>query len=689
MKRVFAHIGFSFALTLIIVNIIGVSVVPALTAALALVFIASLILPKYREAAAVPVCLGSALLACFVFLSVYYSTVYPQNMLDKVGAFTSFYITDLPSKTDFGYSYIARAVTIEKDGAVQNIKIRIVTDSRINAEAYRIINGKLKFYSLGGNAFSSYGYWGKGIFLSARLEDYSVTSQLVNSPMRYFLQLRALIIETLVNGVKGDEGALAAALITGNKEAMSFRAADAFKNAGVTHLMAISGFHLTVVSGSVTFVLKKLGVPKWIYTAAAIIVIVLFSVMTGFSKSVLRAGIMMISILSSGVFGRRGDTLNSLGLSAFLICINPFAVSDVGAVLSITSVLSLSVFYPKVKSFLLDCIEKYWYIKAALNGFAGYPYRVMLASFCILIFNLPAMYVFFGYFSLAGLFANVLLLPLGSLSTVMSFLTFAFARAGIIGKLFMSADGFINKLMLKLVSYFASGAYSVVSTGDYLGIIIGVMLVAFALCFFLRNKKMLKYALAASMCVLIVYQGAVAVTEGKHAHVFISENGACAVICEGKTVVAGVKSRSDYYSVSAFLSRYRTNIDLLAVQQNREEINEKLIEEFECEKIVSPSFNQTYLDGSVQAFTVEKSYFEQVSDGVTVSLYPTSGGYAYDVRVFGIDITNYFEHKENIISVNKKYIRDDYGTIELNSDVVYTVKANKAYYARKVEVWED
>ena len=71
MKRVFAHIGFSSALTLLILNLVSVRFVPVITAGLAAVFAASLALKKYRQAAAVPVCLGSALFACLLFMFVY------------------------------------------------------------------------------------------------------------------------------------------------------------------------------------------------------------------------------------------------------------------------------------------------------------------------------------------------------------------------------------------------------------------------------------------------------------------------------------------------------------------------------------------------------------------------------------------------------------------------------------------
>ena len=68
MKRVFAHIGFSFAVSMLLLNLINsIKKTLIISAGLAILFIASLAVKKYRQALAVPLCLGAAVFAC-IFL---------------------------------------------------------------------------------------------------------------------------------------------------------------------------------------------------------------------------------------------------------------------------------------------------------------------------------------------------------------------------------------------------------------------------------------------------------------------------------------------------------------------------------------------------------------------------------------------------------------------------------------------
>ena len=65
---------------------------------------------------------------------------------------------------------------------------------------------------------------------------------------------------------------------------------------------------------------------------------------------------MMAVLLAARLFGRKADGLNSLGLAVFLLCTDPFAVTDVSLQLSVTSVLSLLTLSPVLNKSLARCI---------------------------------------------------------------------------------------------------------------------------------------------------------------------------------------------------------------------------------------------------------------------------------------------------------------------------------------------
>lgn len=175
MKRIFTHIGFSTAVTLLVINLLPVKSISLIMLGLAVLSAASLVIFKGKEKA-VFVCLISGVFACGVFLCTYNATVAPQLSLDSAEADTEFYITDIAKIDDDGnYVYTVKTTKINCDGAPQNIKLHVKSTRKINADYYETVKGKLKFYSIADNASSSYGYWGEKIFLSAKGSKFTAT----------------------------------------------------------------------------------------------------------------------------------------------------------------------------------------------------------------------------------------------------------------------------------------------------------------------------------------------------------------------------------------------------------------------------------------------------------------------------------------------------------------------------------
>ena len=507
MKRIFAHIGFSSAVTLLAVNLINVKYIPMMTAGLAVIFIASLVLSEYRRAVTVPLCLGTAIFSCIVFLCVFQSAVLPVQNICGENADVSFYITSLPEQSGSNYVYIVKTEEIDLDGAPQNIKLKLISDNPIPADAYQRIRANVTFKSVGADAYHSYGLWGKGIYAAAQLEYCRVSRNYIHSLMQSVLHLRRDIIETLTAAISGDAGALAAAVITGDKSRLSDETYTNFKLAGASHLMAVSGLHLAVVTGFVYFILKRLRVNRMSSAVIVLISVMFYAALAGFSKSIIRAGIMMAVVLIGELAERKGDALNSLGFATLIICLNPFAVSDISALLSILSVLSLLTLYPVFKVHIQNVkntLEQSRLKVVSLSaGAVGFILSGFFTSLCVLLYTLPVMYAFFDYAPLAGLVSNIILIPLGSAATVVSIITYAADKIGNIAFFFNFITEKFNGLILKIVGFFASINGSTVVFGRYFGFVIAAVLMIFSICFLWNNKKLMKSAAVISSLLLV------------------------------------------------------------------------------------------------------------------------------------------------------------------------------------------
>ncbi len=687
MKRPFAVTGFSVALTLLILNITDIKYIPIIGAALSVFFITTLILPEYRQEKVFPVCFGSALFACILYIAVYYSACVPAQLLSGKEAISAFYITDLPKISENGYVYIAKAKTIMLGGAPQDIKIKIKSDYPIYADAYTLISGKLKFYSVGKTSFSSFGNWGKGIYLSAYIKDYTVSDTCVNPFALNLLNVRKDIISVLCNSIGGDAGALAAALVTGDKSALSDGTYFAFKAAGASHLMSVSGLHLTVLSGALTGVLKALRIKRRPSAVIIIVFIVLFSAMTGFSRSVVRAGIMMCVMLSGYLFKRRADALNSLGLAAFIICLNPFAVSDAGAVLSVCSVLALCTAGKAYNGFSRKRLHKAK--ESALRRVILYIADGAALSLSIVLYTLPAMYIFFGYFSVICVFINIFIIPLGSISTVLSPLTYIANKAGFIPVFFNALSRGLNNFIIGLVRLSADSSLSVIRTEMYFGVALAVMLVAFALCFFIGKKRFFKFAGVFSLLILIAVSAVTFSLDNSRAQIFVAENGAVAVVDGENSIVYGLNTESDYYAVSTFLSIRDRSVDTIIVSKY-DKYSLMLADKYGGVKLISPFYNDSVLsDTSIESYSVEKSVNSN-GQGIEYSVDYSDKSPLFSCSVNGFTISNYkTDRASGNITVARKTVYDYNGYIELeNGEIIYDLYKNKTFKVRRLNVWQ-
>ncbi|MEZ3421991.1 MAG: hypothetical protein K1V95_08795, partial [Eubacterium sp.] len=156
MKRVFAHIGFSFAITLVILNFFQIKTALVISAVTGAAFAVSLLIKRTRRGVAVPLAMLSAVLACVIFISNYYSSFLPQTRLDNVTANAEFYIVDLEEKTTAGsYTYTVKTKSVRAANAPQNIKVKLKSPVQIDADYYEILKREIRFRLISDNGFRS------------------------------------------------------------------------------------------------------------------------------------------------------------------------------------------------------------------------------------------------------------------------------------------------------------------------------------------------------------------------------------------------------------------------------------------------------------------------------------------------------------------------------------------------------
>lgn len=167
-------------------------------------------------------------------------------------------------------------------------------------------------------------------------------------------QMRLTIGARLRNGIGGAEGAVAAALVTGEQGAIPAKTADAYRGSGLAHMLSISGLHFSLAAATVLVVLRaglalisplSLGYDvKKISAVLAIIMMSVYLAISGGSVPAQRAYIMAAVMVAAIMFDRSALSLHVLGVSALVVLLlHPEALLSASFQMSYAAVLVLIV----------------------------------------------------------------------------------------------------------------------------------------------------------------------------------------------------------------------------------------------------------------------------------------------------------------------------------------------------------
>ncbi len=241
-----------------------------------------------------------------------------------------------------------------------------------------------------------------GVFLYADVQEHGGPGRPDRLPPgSAALAVRAHLQNTLAETVGGDEGAFAAALLTGDTSGLDNAVVNGARATGLSHIMAVSGLHLSILNGFLLVLFDKLRANKWAANISCILFTLGFMAVAAFTPSVLRAGIMSIILFIGRLAGREPDSLNSLGIAVTLICaVNPFAAVSVSLILSASATLGIVVFSPVLTDYVRGRFKIPAYLRWAVD--------TAIVTVSAVLFTLPASVAYFSEVSVLSVPANLL-----------------------------------------------------------------------------------------------------------------------------------------------------------------------------------------------------------------------------------------------------------------------------------------
>lgn len=238
-----------------------------------------------------------------------------------------------------------------------------------------------------------------------------------------FARLRERVGQTLSLRL-GDGAGLCRALLLGDRSELGDSISDDFSALGISHIVAVSGLHLGIITAVVSFLLRRLHVPNAPSIIVTAVFALLFAALTGFSSSVLRSALMLMIASSARMGGRSGHMPTSLASAvALIILFRPCAVLDVGLVLSFSSTFGIAVIgaplcrriSERISRYTHDIRERFYSrspsaMRGAISGLAVGMAEFALDSVIIgasaNLLTAPLAFLFFGFSSLYSIPAS-------------------------------------------------------------------------------------------------------------------------------------------------------------------------------------------------------------------------------------------------------------------------------------------
>ncbi|MDR3178553.1 MAG: competence protein ComEC family protein [Oscillospiraceae bacterium] len=560
MQRLFFILGFSYLFARIISTFCPIYISALLFLLLLYSFIVSLKFKNIRDNKVIPVVLFACATAFFSYTVAFSKNV--SNTLNFEGKNLKIngtvYNFPINIKNKFLYIIKTEKITVlDNSNGCENKEIYLETkvmvssskDLAVDFYDYIEINVNACHFEnlLGFSAKNK--LLSKGITISSVVDksEFVLIKRNNNLPLRYYTLMFKKEISNIINSLLPEKQAsLACSFLIGDKDLLSDEIRLSFSDSGISHLLAISGAHISIVAQIFMMFFSFLKLKINLSRILTILIIIFFMFLTDFVSSITRSGIMFIIYILGKIFYKPSDPLNSLGFSVFIMSLlNPFISGDIGFLLSVFATLGIILFYFKIKSnldfifciilniskklFLNNITNIFSNLKNKIKTFVKFKYNhkktvftkeittiekfkniekniliklfssITALSISSVVFNLPILLLTFDKFSVFFLITNILVsFSMGIIIMLLFISLFCF--------LLPEPFSFITKFFIKIVEFFLNYIiicsdfiknlpFSTVKTNKAIILIVfASSLILFSFSFMLHKNHYLKIA---------------------------------------------------------------------------------------------------------------------------------------------------------------------------------------------------
>ncbi len=271
------------------------------------------------------------------------------------------------------------------------------------------VTGKIYSFSHPGNPgqFDEYRYYhDQGISYRFFAQSVTIENDACEKTEQWLCDIRTSLYNSIMTCLPSDEAGVVAAMVLGEKCALSEEIQTLYQENGIAHILAISGLHLSFIGSGLFFLLRRYVMPMRPAALTTGVLLLLYGELTGFSISAQRAVWMMLCFLAARFLGRRYDLYCALALSALIqLLVHPTVLFQAGFLLSYGTVFGIAVF-----------VQDFQQTDRDQPGI----WQVFLGSLGIQIVTMPVILYYYFEINPYSVLLNVVVLPLVSVLLFMS-----------------------------------------------------------------------------------------------------------------------------------------------------------------------------------------------------------------------------------------------------------------------------